>query len=61
MLYEGFKFQIPLERGYNLIGGIAGHHWAILLNGRVHEIGKFQKQVVEISDKMFLTRKSDSN
>ena len=24
------------------MGGIAGHHWAILLDGIVHEIGKFQ-------------------
>ena len=61
MFPQGFIFKIPLETGFNLFGGIAGHHWAILLNGRVYEIGKFQKQVVEISDKMFLTRKSDSN
>ena len=45
---QGFLFKIPIETGYNLFGGIAGHHWAILLNGQVHEIGKFQ--MIEISD-----------
>ena len=46
-------FKIPLELGYNFIGGGAGHHWAILLNGQVHEIGKFE---IAVSFTMTLTR-----
>ena len=29
-----------MERGYNLIGGIAGHHWAIIVDDIVYEISK---------------------
>ena len=29
-----------MEKGFNLIGGIAGHHWAIIIDDTVYEISK---------------------
>jgi len=44
-----FLIRIPLEKGFNLIGGIAGHHWAIIIDDTVYEIstnGKERKDML---------------
>ena len=35
-----FLLRIPLETGWNFLGLLGGHHWAILFDGIVYEIGQ---------------------
>ena len=45
MFSLSFIFKIPINSSPH------GNHWGILLNGRVHEISKFQMN--ETSEKIF--------
>ena len=38
-----FLIRIPLETGWNFLGLVGGHHWAIMCNDIVYEIGQSGK------------------
>ena len=42
-----FLLRIPLETGWNFLGLIGGHHWAILFDDTVYEIGQNGKTIKE--------------